>query len=198
MDASVLIRKLVHFEEEIRTEYGRPVSPPLRRIVQGAVIANPCLSPGGTTDLEDLVDISEQLGTQLTQRVLDRLGDSAGMRAYAKAVVVGSAGDKEHGAAMIHARLGMAMRETIRRGRVLIPGNAKVGPPGTQIDVCFGPIDEGWDLDAMDSMTVSVADAPHPDEILLMVAYACGPRANARTQGPTQADVDKLLVSTGR
>ncbi|GAA1551657.1 hypothetical protein GCM10009789_01750 [Kribbella sancticallisti] len=195
MDATALIRKLVYLEEEIRTEYGREVDPPLRRVVQGAVISNPCLSPGSTAELEDLVGISAQLGTELTRRVLDRLGDAAGMRAYAKAVVVGTAGDKEHGAAMIHARLGMAMRETIRRGRVLIPGNAKVGPAGTPIDVCFGPIDEGWDLDAMDSMAVSVADAPHPDEILLMVAYAYGPRANARTQGPSQADVDQLLVA---
>ena len=57
---------------------------------------------------------------------------------------------------------------------------------------------EAWDLDAMDTMTVSVADAPRSDEILLMVAYACGPRANARTQGPNQADVDQLLVVAGR
>jgi hypothetical protein len=201
MDASVLIRKFVHFEEEIRTDYGRPVSPPLRRVVQGVVISNPCLTPAGTADLadlSDLVDVSAQLGVELTRRALGRLGDADGIRAYAKAVVVGSAGDKEHGAAMNHSRLGMAMRETIRRGRVLIPGNAKVGPPGTQIDVCFGPVDEGWDLDAMDTMTVSVADAPYSDEILLMVAYACGPRANARVQGPSQADVDQLLVSAGR
>ncbi|MEU8222834.1 amino acid synthesis family protein [Kribbella sp. NPDC048915] len=195
MDANALIRKLVHFEEEIRTEYGQPVQPVLRRVVQGAVIANPCLSPDTPAGLPDLVDVSAQLGIELTRRALERVGDATGIRAYAKAVVVGTAGDKEHGAAMIHARLGMAMRQTIRRGRVLIPGNAKVGPAGTPIDVCFGPIDEGWDLDAMDSLTVSVADAPHPDEILLLVAYAYGPRANARTQGPSQADVDQLLVT---
>ena len=86
MDASALIRKLVHFEEEVRTEYGQPVSPPLRRIAVGAVIANPCLSAGATADLGDLVAVSEQLGTELTRRVLDRLGDSSGMRAYAKAI----------------------------------------------------------------------------------------------------------------
>lgn len=195
MDANSLIRKLVRFEEEVRTEYGRQVMPHLRRIVVGAVIANPCLTPGSTADISDLVDVSEQLGAALTQGVIEDLGDPAHLRAYAKAVVVGSAGDLEHGAAMIHSRLGMAMRRTIGRGKVLIPGNAKVGPAGTQVDVCFGPIDEGWDLDAMDTMTVNVADSPRSDEILLMVGYAYGPRANARAAGPNQADVDKLLAS---
>jgi Amino acid synthesis len=41
---------------------------------------------------------------------------------------VGTGGDLEHGAAMIHPRLGMAMRRAIKRGRVIIPGHAKVGP----------------------------------------------------------------------
>ena len=34
---------------------------------------------------------------------------------------------------MIHPRLGMAMRRAIKRGRVIIPGHAKVGPPGTSM-----------------------------------------------------------------
>jgi hypothetical protein len=44
-----------------------------------------------------------------------------------------SFGDLEHGAAMIHPRLGMAMRRAIKRGRVIIPGHAKVGPPGNPL-----------------------------------------------------------------
>jgi len=196
MSVDSLIRKIVFFEEEIRAEGGRPVSPPLRRVAVGAVIKNPCLAGAPDDSLEELVRISEELGVELTRRALDRLGDPSGIRSYAKAVVVGSAGDLEHGAAMIHCRLGMAMRRTIRRGRVLIPGNGKVGPAGTPVDVCFGPLDEGWDLDAMDTMTVSVADAPRPDEILLIVAYASGPRPNARSQGPSQEDVDRLLSAS--
>lgn len=195
MSIDRLIRKIVHFEEEIHSEGGRPVSPPLRRVAVGAVIKNPRLAGAHDDSLEELVQISEQLGVELTRRALDRLGDPSSIRSYSKAVVVGSAGDLEHGAAMIHSRLGMAMRQTIRRGRVLIPGNGKVGPAGTQVDMCFGPLDEGWDLDAMDTMTVSVPDAPRPDEILLVVAYASGPRPNARSEGPSQADVDRLLTS---
>ena len=63
---------------------------------------------------------------------------------YTKAALVGTGGDLEHGAAMIHPRLGMAMRRAIKRGRVIIPGHAKVGPPGTTVDLIYGPLDDGW------------------------------------------------------
>jgi hypothetical protein len=109
--------------------------------------------------------------------------------------VVGTAGDLEHGAAMIHPRLGMAMRQTIKRGRVIIPGHAKVGPPGTSIDLIYGPLDEGWDLDAFDSTPVLIHDAPRPDEIVLWIGYGLGPRVNARCKGPDQKEVDALIAS---
>jgi hypothetical protein len=89
----------------------------------------------------------------------------------------------------------MAMRKTIRRGRVLIPGHSKVGAAGMPFDLLFGPIDEGWDLDAIDSMQVVIADAPRSDEIVLLVGYATGPRANARSKGPDQKEVDALVGS---
>ena len=59
----------------------------------------------------------------------------------------------------------------------------------------FGPIDAGWDLDAMDTMPVTVADAPRADEIVLLVGYMSGVRPRARTRGPDQKDVDALLRS---
>jgi hypothetical protein len=41
-----------------------------------------------------------------------------------------------------------------------------VGPPGTAIDLLYGPIDEGRDLDAFDSTPVLIHDAPRRDEIV--------------------------------
>ena len=68
------------------------------------------------------------------------------MRWRTKAAVVGIAGDLEHGAAMIHPRLGMAMRRAIKRGRVIIPGHAKVGPPGTAVDLLCEAVQQPWHL----------------------------------------------------
>src|SRR5258706_7172992 len=96
---------------------------------------------------------------------------------------------------MIHPRLGMAMRRAIKRGRVIIPGHAKVGPPGTTVDLIYGPLDEGWDLDAFDSTPVLIHDAPRPHEIVLWIGYATGPRVNARCKGPDQKEVDALVAS---
>jgi len=42
---------------------------------------------------------------------------------------------------------------------------------------------------------VMVPDAPRPDEIVLFVGYATGPRANARCKGPDQKEVDALVAS---
>jgi hypothetical protein len=188
------IRKIVVFGEEINSEYGAPVKPALRRIAIGAVFKNPLLGQPAGADLQPLIKLSNELGETLTKRALDILGTSE-LRAYTKGVIVGTNGDLEHGAAMIHPRLGMAMRKTIRRGRVIIPGHAKVGAAGTILDLLYGPIDSGWDLDAVDSMQVLVPDSPRPDEIVLFVGYATGPRANARSKGPDQKEVDALVAS---
>ncbi len=192
------IRKIVTLVEEINSEYGMRADPPLRRVAIAAVFRNPLAGKAPGADLTPLIDCSLELGVSLTTTALATLGAGpAQLRAYTKAALVGTAGDLEHGAAMIHPRLGMAMRRTIRRGRVIIPGHAKVGPPGTTVDLLYGPLDAGWDLDAFDSTPVLIHDAPRPDEIVLWIGYATGPRVNARCKGPDQTEVDALIASFG-
>ena len=190
------IRKTVTHLEEINSEYGAPAREPLRRVAIAAVFRNPLAGKPAGADIKPLIDLSLELGASLTKSALATLGaTSAQLRAYTKAAVVGIGGALEHGAAMIHPRLGMAMRRAIRRGRVIIPGHAKVGPPGTAVDLIYGPLDEGWDLDAFDSTPVLIHDAPRPDEIVLWIGYATGPRVNARCKGPDQKEVNELIAS---
>jgi hypothetical protein len=192
------ICKTVTVVEEINSEYGAPANPPLRRVAIGAVFKNPLAGKAAGADLEPLIASSLELGVSLTKTALAALGAKPGqVRAYTKAAVVGTGGDLEHGAAMIHPQLGMAMRRTLKRGRVIIPGHAKVGPPGTPVDLLFGPLDAGWDLDAVDSTPVLIHDAPRADEIVLWIGYAAGPRVNARSKGPDQKEVDALIASFG-
>src|SRR4029450_3169211 len=190
------IRKTVTLVEEINSEYGAPANPPLRRVAIAAVFENPLAGKAAGADLKPLIDTSLELGASLTKTALAALGASpAQLRACTKAALVGTGGDLEHGAAMIHPRLGMAMRRTIKRGRVIIPGHAKVGPAGHAVDLLYGPLDEGWDLDAVDSTPVLIHDAPRPDEIVLWIGYGAGPRVNARSKGPDQSEVDALIAS---
>ena len=181
------IRRIVLIDEETWAEAGRPVSPPTRKVAACAVLANPLAGHPAQDDLEQLMALSVQVGTLLARRALAALG--APPTAYGKAVIVGTAGEREHGAALIHPRLGLAMRRVIGGGRALIPGTEKVAGPDVPIDLVFGGLDDAWEYDAMDTMQVAVAGAPKPDELVLVVGLASGGRPNARVRGATPEEV---------
>jgi hypothetical protein len=186
------IRQIIVIEHETCRQTGRPVAPPARKVAACAVIANPFAGRAAQDDLTTLVDLSAEVGVLLTERALRRL--DARPSAYGKAAIVGSAGDREHGAAMIHVRLGLAMRRGIGGGAALIPGVEKLANPGASVDLVFGGVEDGWDYDAMDSMEISIPGAPKPDEIVLVVGFATG-RPNARIQGASAEQVARLVGS---
>lgn len=185
-------RQIVLIDQEVRSEGGRELASPTRRVAAAAVLDNPLAGKPGVQDLSELVELSVKAGELLTERALAALA-ARKPRGYGKAALVGTAGELEHGAAMIHARLGLAMRRGAGGGPALIPGNAKVGAAGTPIDVVFGGIEDAWEYDAMDTLQVSVPDAPRPHEIVLVVAFLAGGRPNARIKGATQAEVSELV-----
>ncbi|HKK35448.1 MAG TPA: amino acid synthesis family protein, partial [Paracoccaceae bacterium] len=55
-----------------------------------------------------------------------------------------------------------------------------IGAAGAALDLPLGHKDEAWSFDHFDTMTVMVADAPRPDEILLVMGVADGGRPNPR------------------
>ena len=185
-------RQILLIDQEVRSDGGRELSSPTRRVAAAAVLENPFAGRLGVQDLSELVELSVKAGEMLTARALGALG-SRKPCGYGKAALVGTSGELEHGAAMIHVRLGLAMRRGARGGPALIPGNAKVGAPGTPIDVVFGGIEDAWDYDAMDTLQVSVPDAPRAHEIVLVVAFLAGGRPNARIKGASQAEVNELV-----
>jgi len=186
------MRQLTVICQDVLNEGGRELAAPCRRVAACGVLHNPCAGLPPVDDFSALVDLSVEAGRILTARALEALGKLP-PRGYGKGVIVGTAGDLEHGASMIHVRIGLAMREGAGGGPALIPGNSKVGGPGMPIDVIFGGLEDAWDYDAMDTMTVSVADAPRPDEVLLVVAFLGGTRPNARIKGASAEQVAGLM-----
>ena len=186
------IRQIHVFDQEVLSEGGRKLAVSTRRVAAAAVLRNPHAGQAPVDDFSGLVDLSVAVGEILTARVLAALGDRKPI-GYGKAALVGTAGDLEHGASMIHVLIGLAMRKGAGGGPALIPGNAKVGQAGTPIDIIFGGMEDAWDYDAMDSMTIAVPDAPRPDEILLAVAFQAGGRPNARIKGAPASAVDALM-----
>jgi len=186
------LRKISIFVEDILSEGGRKLMSPTRRVAACGVIRNPFAGKPPIDDFSELVDISVDAGEVLTQRALEALGEIE-PRAYGKGAIVGVAGDLEQGAAMIHVRVGLPIRRQVGGGPALIPGNAKVAPMGGTIDIIFGGMEDSWDYDAMDTMTISVPDAPKPDEILLVIAFLGGTRPNARIKGISPEQVAVLV-----
>lgn len=187
-----MFRQVTVVSQDIYSEGGRDLAMPSKRVAACGVLRNPHAGKAPIDDFTGLVDLSVEAGKVLTARALEALAPLK-PRGYGKAVIVGTAGDLEHGASMIHVRIGLAMRQGAGGGPALIPGNGKVGGPGTQIDVLFGGLEDAWDYDAMDTMTVSVPDAPRPDEILLIVGFLGGTRPNARIKGASPAQVAEVV-----
>lgn len=180
------------FRQEIVQLAGRALPRPALRACACAVIRNPRAGQPASDDLEEFVTASVQIGEGLARRALEALGGQRPV-AYGKGVLVGAAGDLEQGAAMIHCRIGLAMRAAIQAGNALIPGNAKLAGPGATLDIVLGGIDDAWNYDAMDTMEIRVPGAPRADEIVLAVAFATG-RPGARIKGAAEATVKALVA----
>jgi hypothetical protein len=176
------VRKTMLIKETIEADgFGKPCDP-ITRVAALAVIQNP-LAGRFVEDLSSLFDIGGELGERLMGDAVKMLSGSP--VSYGKAAIVGLAGDMEHGGAMIHPKLGKPMRSAVGGGKALIPSNAKVAGAGVSIDLPLGHKDEAWSFDHFDTMTVMVADAPRPDEIVLCMAVSDGARPHPRVgSGP--------------
>lgn len=166
-------RKLVIVSEEIRADGDSPASHPISRVAACAIVANPMAGKLGR-DLSALIAIGADLGQLLVEKALKQLPGEP--QAYGKAALVGVAGELEHGAAVIHPAMGKPIREAMGGGRALIPSNAKIGGPGSVIDIPLGHRHDAWLFDFIDTMSVYLPDGPRPNEIAVILALSDGGR----------------------
>jgi hypothetical protein len=171
------IRRLVVIRDTIHSEGGLPALRPVTRVAVCAVIRNP-LAAGAHDDLSQLVPFGEELGALLVREAMAALPHPP--VGYGKAAIVGLDGDIEHAAAIIHPRMGRPIREAIGGGKAIIPSNVKVAAAGTAIDVPLADRDDVWQFDNIDTITVSVPDAPRPGEIVVVAALSDGGRPRPR------------------
>jgi hypothetical protein len=76
--------------------------------------------------------------------------------------------------------MGKPIRAAIGGGEAIIPSNSKVAAAGSIVDVPLGHKDNVWSFDEIDTLSVSVQDAPRPDEIVVVIALSDGPRPHPR------------------
>ncbi len=177
------IRKLVVQVEETHTEGGQPVTPPTRKALAMAVIANP-FAGRFEPNLDELIAIGEELGALLGARCVQALGIAPSQaQSYGKAAIVGEAGELEHAAAILHPKLGAPLRLAVEKGAALVPSAKKRGGMGAMIDVPLGHKDAAFVRSHFDAMEARIADAPAANEIVVCVVVTDSGRPLARIGG---------------
>ena len=182
---SAQIRKIAVWVEETHREMGQEISPPTRKAVAVAVIANP-FAGQFVQDLTPLMEIGEELGGTLGARCVAALGITpAQAQSYGKAAMVGEAGELEHAAAILHPKLGAPLRKAVEKGAALVPSSKKIGGPGQVLDVPLGHKDAAYVRSHFDGVEVRLNDAPRANEILVAVAVTDSGRPLPRVGGLT-------------
>ena len=177
------IRKIIVQVDEIHKEMGRPISPPTRRALAMAVIANP-YAGRYSENLDELIAIGEELGALLGQKCVKALGiEPWQAQSYGKAAIVGEAGELEHAAAILHPKLGAPLRAAVEKGAALVPSAKKRGGMGTTIDVPLGHKDAAFVRSHFDAMEARVSDAPRAQEIVVAVVVTDSGRPLPRIGG---------------
>lgn len=183
MTAPLQIRKIAVYAEELHHEGGARDGEPLRKAAAAAVVGNPYAGRPFSEDLSEIVEPSAELGALLGARAREAVGGT--VESYGKASLVGSAGEQEHAVAIKTSVFGDAFRAAIGGATAWLPSVSKRCAPGASVDVplCFK--DEVWVRSHYDAVTLTIHDAPLPDEIVLVVAVASRGRLNARLGGKT-------------
>ncbi len=175
------IRKIVVQLEEVLKENSQNVSGKTK-VTVAAAIKNP-YAGAYHEDLEPLYDLGKDISGILAKRGVKALGvEPDEVTSYGKAAIVGTNGELEHSAAILHPRFGAPVRAAVDKGEDIIPGTKKVGGPGSVVVIPLTNKNNIWSFDDMDSTEITIPDAPLPDEILVIVALGIGGRPLARTK----------------
>ena len=86
----------------------------------------------------------------------------------------------------MHPKLGKPFRDVLGGGLALIPSIKKRGAAGCTIDIPLNHKDAAFIRSHFDGMTVSVEDAPGPDEILVALVVTDSGRPLPRIGGLTK------------
>jgi len=148
--------------EAILSELGVAAPRPTIRAVGMAVIGNP-FAGKFIEDLRPLFETGAMVGERLMPDLVKLLDGPA--VSYGKGVIVGVAGEMEHGGACVHPMLGKPMRAAVGGGKAVIGANVKVASVGASLDVPLGHKDETWSFPHFDTITVSVPDAPRARKV---------------------------------
>ena len=184
---TIKIKRVLTFLDEVRVADGRDTVPPLRKAAAVAIVDNP-FAGRFVQDLSPLTQASEAVGREICAIAVRLLAPDQAV-SYGKAAVIGINGEQEHGNAMLTTVFGNVMREAIGGGKAWISSMTKRAAPGAMIDIPLAHKDALYVRSHYDGMTLTLPDAPQPNEIAIIAVYATRARPNQRVGGLSAAEI---------
>ena len=157
---------------------GRPV---ILRASATAVIRNPWTGTSTDEDLQpETIRIAPLLAKLLTDRLIDALGGAEAIEAFGKGSVVGLGGELEHAGALIHTPyFGNLVREALQGTSIICFADDRAAA-GSSIRIPLWHKTQPAKRSYFQTVDVSLTDAPHGAEIVVIAAASTGPRPFAR------------------
>src|SRR4051812_6807492 len=200
-DQTFGIRKIVYYSEEILLENGASPAVPAVRATAAAVVTNPWLGGGATDELgEEVVQLAPVLARKLTDVLVANLGGVEAIEAFGKAALVGTDGEIEHGAALIHTPFfGNLVREYFDGESIICFADDR-GDAGASLVVPLWHKNAAATRSHYQTISTRIGDAPRPGEIVVVLGASTGPRPHSRigdrrTDPVVKADTLGELVS---
>ena len=180
------VRKILTYQEDVLIEGGRETDAPLRKVAVAAIIKNEFVGKW-VEDLSSYYGASEELGRRIAALGVEAM-KPYDVESYGKAAVVGTAGEQEHGVALLTTVYGNVLREAVGGGVAWISSATKRAQPGASIDIPLAYKDALYVRSHYDAMSITLHDAPLADEIAVICCFANRGRLNHRIGGLSRAD----------
>jgi Amino acid synthesis len=161
--AGIGLRNVVVYREMVVTEAGAQPARPARQASVAAVVRNPWVGTGPTHDLSDeAARIAPVLARLVTDRLIEALGGADAVETFGKAAIVGSAGEIEHGGALIHTPyFGNVMREFLDGESIICFADTRA-EAGEPLVVPLWHKSQAATRSHYQTVTARVSDAPAP------------------------------------
>lgn len=193
--SQIKIRKKLLNVETVYHEGGPVAVTPLQLGVIAVVIANPFAGRYASgEELAIFVKEARDLANAMVPELISALGGSEMIQAYGKGAIVGTNGELEHGA-IWHEAGGWAMRAVLTSAKSIVPAGKFVGAAGSRLHVPLHHIEACYVRSHFNTIEVSVADGPRPDELLYALGMSTGPRVHERLGG---LRVEQISVGDGQ
>ena len=175
------LRKTLVYRETTLSESGTATARPVERASVSAVVSNPWVGTDPARDLApEVMALAPALAQLLVGKLEDALGGVSRIETFGKGALIGTAGELEHGAALIHTPyFGNIVRELLEGESIICFADSR-GDAGDSLVVPLWHKRHASTRSHYQTIVAHVPDAPRPDEIVVVAAASTGPRPHPR------------------